>query len=194
MSIPTDPNSILRNLFLPLEVSELDRQRCAAFLNRAGWNGMASLGDPDSIRSHLSISRAPALILQAAIDLQSLTGEAVSGGELTLEAVCDDLRRLAHEELRGIYMDELGHIVHAQTLAIGTIERVEISPYAAFRPAFVTGTRRMSLAHNHPSQDDAFSITDMAAFSRLRKVANEIGIDLESLIVVTETGISIREM
>ena len=192
MATQADLDSMLRSLFLPLEVSALDRQRCAAFLDRAGWQGLESLGDSDSIRRHLSISRAPALILQAAINLQSVNCKTLGNQPLTLELICDDLRKLSHEELRGIYLDEQGCIVHAQTLAVGTLERVEILPYAALRPAFVTGTRRMSLAHNHPSQDSALSIADMTAFTKLGRLFKEVGIALESLIVVTESGISVQ--
>lgn len=185
MMPPSDEyESLLSRFFLNVDVSDLDRERCALFLKRAGWEALCALGTSDQIRTHLSISRAPAIKLEAAVALCEQSTKATRDAEWTLEQVCEDLKHLPHEELRGIYWGSNNNILHAQTLAVGTVDTVELSPYAALRPAFLTGSRRITLAHNHPSQVLHNSISDIAAMSRLSKIASSVGIEIDPLVVI----------
>jgi DNA repair protein RadC len=184
MQSPGNIEELLSKLFLNLEISELDLKKCSQFLKLSGWQTLESLSTDEEIRTQLSISRGPALKLSAAVALSKLDTANNHKRTWTLEEICEDMKNLSHEELRGIYWDDHGKIVHAQTLAVGTVDMVELTPYSALRPAFIVGSRRITLAHNHPSRDHELSIADIAVLNRLSNIATTIGIQIDPLLIV----------
>ncbi len=188
MNARNDLDVALHDLFLPIEVSILDRDRCAAFIERSGWEEIVALRDANNIRKLLNTSRAPAIKFAAVLHLLEAHAMPSVSNMHSIDEVVDDLRTRTVEELRGLYWNDKGNLLRVETLAVGNADSVELNPYAALRPAFMVGSRAMSLIHNHPSSQAEFSAADLAAFIRFGRIAKEVGIALRSLYVVTATS------
>ncbi len=182
-----DLTKALEDLFAPIEVSELDRLRCAEYLRRARWEGIATLSSADAIRHHLSISRAPAHKLAAALALQRLSTAHAMPQVLTLDHVASKVRTSPFEQLYGLYWTDEQQLLHSELLVSGTVSSLDVLPYAALRPAFLLGARVYSLLHNHPSGQTNPSAFDLATGDRLKRISREVGIELASLHIVTSS-------
>lgn len=182
-----DLTKALEDLFAPIEVSELDRLRCAEYLRRARWEGIATLSSADAIRHHLSISRAPAHKLAAALTLQRLSTAHAMPQALTIDHVASKVRTSPFEQLYGLYWTDERQLLHSELLVSGTVSSLDVLPYAALRPAFLLGARVYSLLHNHPSGQTNPSAFDLATGDRLKRISREVGIELASLHIVTSS-------
>lgn len=176
----------LNDLFSSVGVSDLDAERCREFLAQAGWQGLCALGDADTIRNQLSISRAPAMKLAAAAALQNLSAQQIATSSSSIDDVAAVVRKSIHEQLYGLYWGEQCELLHTELLAVGNISSVPLLPYAALRPAFLSGARAFGLLHNHPSGNVEPSLLDLTSAQSLKRVAREVGIELLAVHVVTQ--------
>lgn len=184
-----DLRGALRELFRPATVPDLDVDRIAQFFSRNGFGALRDLHDAETIRKQLQISLVASHKLAGLIEIAAAARKEVGLAEATIEAVCAELRLLNHEELCGVYFDDEGRIVNVATLAVGSIDQVSVSPYAALRPAFLFGARTMKLIHNHPSNTEELSATDLHFARLFGRAAREIGVTVESMLVVTADGV-----
>lgn len=98
------------------------------------------------------------------------------------------------EYLQALYLNARGELLDQQTLSIGSLNQVVISPRDVFSTAVKLPCTQVILAHNHPSGDPEPSLEDIQ-FTRIIIAAGELlGIELLDHLIVTANGhYSLRE-
>lgn len=101
---------------------------------------------------------------------------------------CQRLTRFDREHLVRLDLDVRGQLISEETVAIGTVDTVLISPRELLRGALMAGATRFIVAHNHPSGDPSPSDEDMAFAKRLDKAATLMDVQLDDFIIVGDNG------
>lgn len=97
-----------------------------------------------------------------------------------------DMRSLAKEHLRGLYLDAHYQIIHDETLSIGTIDANLIHPREVFRPALAHAAAAVVLVHNHPSGIATPSEADCVVTRQIVEAGKVLGIDLIDHVIIAE--------
>jgi DNA repair protein RadC len=97
-----------------------------------------------------------------------------------------DMRVLAKEHLRGLYLDTHYQIIHDEVLSIGTVDANLIHPREVFRPAIAHAAAAVVLVHNHPSGISTPSEADRTVTAQVVEAGKVLGIDVIDHVVVTE--------
>ena len=106
----------------------------------------------------------------------------------------DWIRKEPKELLVALYLDARGHVIHRETVSMGTATSSLVPPREVFAPAIAAGAIALIVAHNHPSGDPTPSRDDRNATSRLRAAGELLGIELLDHIIMVEGGFfSFRE-
>jgi DNA repair protein RadC len=95
-----------------------------------------------------------------------------------------DMRTLAKEQLRGLYLNSHNRIVHDEVISIGTINSNLVHPREVFRPAIEYSAAAVILAHNHPSGVVEPSDEDRRVTEQLVKAGKMIGIEVLDHVVI----------
>ena len=100
-----------------------------------------------------------------------------------------DMRTLAKEQLRGLYLNSHNRIVHDEVISIGTVNSNLVHPREVFRPAIEYSAAAVILGlHNHPSGVAWFSDEDLRVTEQLVKAGKLIGIEVLDHIVIAKDG------
>ncbi|RJQ31035.1 JAB domain-containing protein [Candidatus Parcubacteria bacterium] len=97
-----------------------------------------------------------------------------------------DMRGLAKEHLRGIYLNAHHVVIHDEVISIGTVDSNIIHPREVFKPAVEYSAAGVILVHNHPSGVAEASKMDIEITSQLVKAGNLLGINLLDHVIVTK--------
>lgn len=97
-----------------------------------------------------------------------------------------EMRALAKEHLRGLYLDAHYQIVHDETLSIGTIDANLIHPREVFRPALAHAAAAVILVHNHPSGIVTPSESDIIVTNQIAQAGKVLGIDLIDHVIIAD--------
>jgi DNA repair protein RadC len=109
-----------------------------------------------------------------------------SSGDVYTQLV--SIRRADREHFVVFDLDVRHRIIARRVVHIGTLSGVEVHPREVFRDAIVHGAAALILAHNHPSGDPTPSRQDLEITSRLRQVAELVGITILDHVVVAADG------
>ena len=96
-----------------------------------------------------------------------------------------DMRNLAKEHLRGLYLNTHYQLVHDETISIGSIDANIVHPREVFRPALAHSAAAVILVHNHPSGNAEPSMADYEVTRQLNEAGALLGIDLIDHVVIT---------
>jgi DNA repair protein RadC len=96
-----------------------------------------------------------------------------------------DMRNLAKEQLRGLYLNTHYQLVHDEVISIGTIDANIVHPREVFRPALAHSAAAVILVHNHPSGSAEASDADRHITQQLSDAGTLLGIDLIDHVIVT---------
>jgi DNA repair protein RadC len=96
-----------------------------------------------------------------------------------------DMRNLAKEHLRGLYLNTHYQLVHDEVISIGTIDANIVHPREVFRPALAHSAAAVILVHNHPSGSAEASDADRSITQQLSDAGILLGIDLIDHVIVT---------
>jgi DNA repair protein RadC len=99
-----------------------------------------------------------------------------------------DMRYLAKEHLRGLYLNAHYKVIHDEIISIGTVDSNLTHPREVFKPALEYAAVAVILAHNHPSNILIPSKADIQVTKQLVEAGNILGIDLIDHIIVTRKG------
>lgn len=95
-----------------------------------------------------------------------------------------DLESADQEHMIGIYLNTKLYPNVLQVLAIGTAETTMVSPKEIFKPAFLSSSTRIILAHNHPSGIPVPSEEDRAFTLRICDAGKLLGISLVDHLII----------
>lgn len=147
--------------------------------------------NPAALAKDLSIPLGSAIQIIAAAELGRRFFDKNSASSPVLRTAAEvfeyakDMRMLAKEHLRGLYLNAHYKVIHDEVISIGTIDANIIHPREVFRPALEYAAAAVILVHNHPSGDATPSSTDITVTEQLINAGKMLGIDLIDHIVVT---------
>jgi DNA repair protein RadC len=101
----------------------------------------------------------------------------------------DDLREAPIELLRLLHLDRAGELI-ALTGQSGSRGVLSLAFDRIVREICVHGSRRVLIAHNHPSGDPTPSRADHMATRRLAQVLRSLGIELVDHLIVARGGVT----
>lgn len=94
------------------------------------------------------------------------------------------MAHLDHEELHAAYLTAQHVVIAVETIAIGGLCSVDVTPAQILRPALRHNAAAAIVAHCHPSGDPTPSTSDKLLTRRLIEVGAELGVRILDHIVV----------
>ncbi|MBI5974191.1 RadC family protein [Staphylococcus canis] len=119
-------------------------------------------------------------------DRQVLLSEPIKGPEQIAEYMYHDLKGIDQEHFIVLILNTKHHIVHKETLFIGTLNSAIIHPREVFKVALKWSAHAIIVVHNHPSGDTTPSSADITTTKRLITCGEAMGIELLDHIIVGE--------
>lgn len=99
-----------------------------------------------------------------------------------------DMRTLAKEHVRGLYLNTHYKVIHDEVISIGTVDANIVHAREVFRPALEYNAVAVVLVHNHPSGDLKPSMADVEVTDTLIRAGKLLGIELIDHIIVAKEG------
>jgi DNA repair protein RadC len=96
------------------------------------------------------------------------------------------LKGVDREHLVGLYLDASLHPLGIHTVAIGTVNSLNVHPREVYKPAILLGAVSLYVAHNHPSGNPTPSTNDIQLTPRLSAAGRILGINLLDHLIVTK--------
>lgn len=152
--------------------------------------------NPETMSKELHIPLTKALQIAACAELgkrffkESAAGTAVINGPQDVFNYLHDMRSLAKEQLRGLYLNSHHRIIHDEVVSIGTIDANLVHPREVFRPALEYSAVAIVLAHNHPSGNVSASLADIEFTKQLVESGKIMGITILDHVIITKEGFS----
>ncbi|MEI6477861.1 MAG: JAB domain-containing protein [bacterium] len=98
------------------------------------------------------------------------------------------MSQLAKEQLRVALINSRYQLVHEDTLAIGSVEYMHISPRDVFQAAVERRVTAIVLVHNHPSGDATPSQSDKEFTQEIMAAGKLLGIALLDHVIIGREG------
>jgi len=92
------------------------------------------------------------------------------------------------EHFLAFYLNTRNHLVHEETISIGTLSASLVHPREVFAPAISRAAAALIVAHNHPSGDCSPSSEDKDVTRRLQESGALLGIPLLDHLIVGAGG------
>ncbi|HVC08332.1 MAG TPA: DNA repair protein RadC [Elusimicrobiota bacterium] len=92
------------------------------------------------------------------------------------------------EHFLAFYLNSRNHLVHEETVSIGTLSASLVHPREVFSPAIARAAAALIVAHNHPSGDCSPSSEDKDVTRRLQESGALLGIPLLDHLIVGAGG------
>ena len=157
-----------------------------------GGHGVLSSTDVKVLAKDLSISVGKAAQIVACGELGRRFNRKSRNGAIIVRSAEDvfnysiDMRNLAKEHLRGLYLNSHYQVVHDETISVGSVDANIVHPREVFRPALACAAVGVILVHNHPSGINKPSQADISITARLKNVGDLLGINLIDHVIVTQ--------
>ena len=118
----------------------------------------------------------------------------LSGPSTAYDLIRKELESSDRERFLSIMLNNRNHLIGVETVYIGTINAVTISPRDIFKSAILANAVSIILAHNHPSGDLVPSENDIALTKALMEAGDLLGVQVLDHLIVSEKGyVSIKE-
>ena len=98
-----------------------------------------------------------------------------------------ELKYEKQEHIKVLMLDVKSKLIKAETVAIGSISEVGITPREVFKKPVENSAANIILAHNHPSGDSTPSEADIDFTGKVAFVGKVLGISVVDHIVVTDS-------
>ena len=154
----------------------------------------------NKLTSIKGIGRVKAILLKAVfelanrIDLAVIEKPVLAHSRVAGEYLLNALSNEKQEKLKVIGLDVKGRLERDETVLIGGLNSIEISPRDVFRMPIECGCANIIIAHNHPSGDPTPSSEDIAMTEKIKELGRVLEIELlDHIVVGNGTYISIRQ-
>ncbi|MDE5412444.1 RadC family protein [Alkalihalobacterium chitinilyticum] len=108
--------------------------------------------------------------------------------------VMEDMRSLTQEHFVCLYLNTKNHVLHRETIFIGSLNASIVHPREVFKEALRRSAASFICLHNHPSGDPTPSREDIEVTKRLGECGKILGIELlDHVIIGDRTYISLKE-
>jgi DNA repair protein RadC len=112
----------------------------------------------------------------------------ISSSEAVLTLVARDMISLERETVRALFLNPRNFLIANETVAEGSVNRVELYPREVIRRALQHNATALILVHNHPSGDPFPSESDLKMTRVLQSVCNNLDLVLHDHIIVGMDG------
>ncbi len=150
---------------------------------------------PEELRDRLSITRAQARKLWAAVSLHRAIAnrkqcerERLDHPEKVAEIMQPLLGDLPHEELWMLALDVRSRLIKAVRISQGDVDGTDAGPRAVLRAALKLCATSFCVVHNHPAGDPTPSQADLRVTERLVAAGKATDCPLVDHIVITRTA------
>lgn len=167
------------------------------------FDGLRLLKDAsvEEITSIKGIGQAKAVQIMAAVELGRRIGRLqysdryiIRSPEDGAKYLMEEMRFLAQEHFVCLYLNTKNHVIHKQTIFIGSLNASIVHPREVFKEAFRRSAASLICVHNHPSGDPSPSREDIEVTKRLSECGKIIGIELLDHIIIGERKfVSLKE-
>ncbi|WP_026671470.1 RadC family protein [Alkalihalobacterium bogoriense] len=108
--------------------------------------------------------------------------------------VMEDMRSLTQEHFVCLYLNTKNHVIHRQTVFIGSLNASLVHPREVYKEAFRRSAASIICLHNHPSGDPGPSREDIEVTKRLNECGKLLGIELMDHIIIGDRKfVSLKE-
>ena len=152
--------------------------------------------DPSKLSKDLDIPIVKACQIVAAGELGRRYFDRSQTGFTTIRNAKDvfeyltDMRTLPKEQIRGLYLNSHGRIIHDEVISIGTVNANLLHPREVFHPAIELRAAAVVIAHNHPSGELAPSPADVTITEQLVQAGKILGIHILDHVIITKDSFS----
>ncbi len=166
-------------------------------LIEVGWKNLESM-ELSELTKVKGLGKVKAIQLKALIELSKRIvhpdrRKKISSPQDVYELVKDMFSEYK-ESLVCLYLDLGNRVVHIETVAVGTLNRVFSQPRDILKPAVECSAYGIIMVHNHPQGILVPSEEDIAFTRRVRDACELLGFELlDHLILNGEGFISLRE-
>lgn len=112
----------------------------------------------------------------------------ISSSEAVLALVAREMISLERETVRALFLNPRNFLIANETVAEGSVNRVELYPREVIRRALQHNATALILVHNHPSGDPFPSESDLKMTRVLQSVCNNLDLVLHDHIIVGLDG------
>ena len=102
----------------------------------------------------------------------------------TYKLLKDFLADSDRERFIVVCLNKKNEPINICTIGIGTVNHAIVSPFDVMKPALLSGSQRIILAHNHPSGDPNPSTDDFDITERMRQAGEILGIEVVDHIII----------
>lgn len=118
----------------------------------------------------------------------------ISNPSSAYELVRNELVSSDRERFLSIMLNNRKHLIGVETVYIGTVNSVTVSPMDIFKSAILANAVSIIFAHNHPSAGLVPSKQDVELTRVLMEAGRILGIEVLDHLIVSERGyMSIKE-
>ena len=159
-------------------------------LGEYGERAIINQTDPQVIALSLNLPLVKSCQLAACFELGRRLYKKKGEGLLTLRSAREvhnylaDMRRLAREQLRALYLNNRYQLIHDEIISVGNSAATIIDPKEIFKPAIQYGAAAVILAHNHPSGIIAAGDADRAITKKLISAGEILNIKVVDHLIV----------
>ncbi|WP_078556898.1 RadC family protein [Bacillus alkalicellulosilyticus] len=108
--------------------------------------------------------------------------------------VMEDMRSLSQEHFVILLLNTKNHVLHRQTIFIGSLNASLVHPREVFKESFRRSAASIIALHNHPSGDPGPSREDIEVTKRLAECGKLLGIELlDHIIIGDRKFVSLKE-
>lgn len=122
---------------------------------------------------------------------ETLIGEPVHAGDRNfVNYIQVKLRGRPEEELHVVFLDHAGAYIRDETIAFGSVSKLQTRFRPLFRRALDLNSIGLVLAHNHPSGDPRPSKADIKATQAIRSIGEALEISLVDHLIVAGNSVT----
>lgn len=140
------------------------------------------------------IGRVKAIQLKAVFELSKRFNRSsdeiihINNPRQAYDYLMGELKYERQEHIKVLMLDVKSNLIKAETVAIGSISEVGITPREIFKKPVEFSAANIILAHNHPSGDATPSEADISFTEKVAFVGKVLGISLVDHIVMTDNS------
>jgi len=169
----------------------------------AEFEGLSLLKEAtiEELTSLKGVGTAKAASLIASIELGKRMNQYKSNDKFIIRSpkdaadyVMEEMRNLNQENLVVLFLNTKNHIIHKQTIFVGSLDSSIVHPREIFRESVKRSANSLIILHNHPSGDPAPSRQDIEVTKRLKNCGDMMGTPiLDHVIIGNRKFTSLKE-
>lgn len=155
-----------------------------------GEKNITKQTDPQVLAKEMDLPLVKACQLVACFELGRRLWQKKSAGLTTIRSAKDvydyllDMRNLAKEQVRALYLNQHYQLIHDEVVSLGTAGASIFDAKEVFKPAIQYGASAVVLAHNHPSGKLGASDADKQITEQLRQAGEILGIEFIDHVII----------